>query len=184
MALEISEILSNYDLDVRNCVRIRGGFLLDTEKGYKLLREFGRSKELLTGLNEFRKCLIEAGYSSIDTFFESKEDSLYTEYDDKTYVVMNYFNARECDIGNEKEVLAGVRELAMLHKAFDNMKTPIELPYEADCRTVFEKRTRELKRARTFIHSKKMKNEFEIDINYDGRGNEEQRGLQKYTLSG
>ena len=164
-----AEVTENYGLQVENLRKGRGSWILETDRGLKLLKEYKGSVRRL----EFEALVLGTvnglGGLQVDQYLRNKEGELLSSAEDGTrYIVKDWFSDRECDLKDAREVLFAVRQTAMLHKLFRqvgmreewSMKSMISPPlYEA-----MERHNRELKKARAFIRGKRRKNEFELCV--------------------
>ena len=149
--------------------RGRGSWILETDLGLRLLKEYRGSVNRL----EFEEAVLQSldGMETLkaDQYVRNSEGELLSTAEDGTrYIVKEWFADRECDLKDEREVLSAVRALALLHRQFRmikrqetwNMRSMISLPlFEA-----MRRHNRELKKARTFIRGKRKKNEFELCV--------------------
>lgn len=164
-----TEIVETYELDVRNIRKGRGSWIVETNQGLKLLKEYKGSVKRLEFEEAVLNSLKNAGALRADQYVRNKEGELLsTAEDGSRYIVKDWFSDRECDLKDEKEIAVAVRQIAELHKALRtvemqeewNLKSMISPPlYEA-----MEKHNREFRKARSFIRGKRKKNEFELTV--------------------
>ena len=175
--------------------RGRGSWILETDLGLRLLKEYRGSVNRL----EFEEAVLQSldGMETLkaDQYVRNSEGELLSTAEDGTrYIVKEWFADRECDLKDEREVLSAVRALALLHRQFRmikrqetwNMRSMISLPlFEA-----MRRHNRELKKARTFIRGKRKKNELELRVigNFEifaAQAVEAERGMEKlYEIHG
>ena len=175
--------------------RGRGSWILETDLGLRLLKEYRGSVNRL----EFEEAVLQSldGMETLkaDQYVRNSEGELLSTAEDGTrYIVKEWFADRECDLKDEREVLSAVRALALLHRQFRmikrqetwNMRSMISLPlFEA-----MRRHNRELKKARTFIRGKRKKNEFELRVigNFEifaAQAVEAERGMERlYEIHG
>ena len=175
--------------------RGRGSWILETDLGLRLLKEYRGSVSRL----EFEEAVLQSldGMETLkaDQYVRNSEGELLSTAEDGTrYIVKEWFADRECDLKDEREVLSAVRALALLHRQFRmikrqetwNMRSMISLPlFEA-----MRRHNRELKKARTFIRGKRKKNEFELRVigNFEifaAQAVEAERGMERlYEIHG
>lgn len=169
-----TEIVKNYELDVRNIRKGRGSWIFETDQGLKLLKEYKGSVKRLEFEETVLNSLKDASALRVDLYMRSRDGELLSTAEDGTrYIVKDWFSDRECDLKDPQEILSAVRQIAVLHRTLRsvemqeewNLKSMISPPlYEA-----MEKHNRELRKVRSFIRNKRKKNEFELTIigNYD-----------------
>lgn len=163
-------VLEQYQVDVYATRRIRGAVLCDTDKGLFLLKEAHTDKSRLSVLTALYRRLNDSGFNLVDMPLANKEGEYVSVAEDGTaYMVKRWFQGRECDVRKESELLEGTRHLARLHLV---MEMP-ELKAEEKIRAVQRNETleeeyirhnRELRKVRTFICQRSVKNEFEIEF--------------------
>lgn len=170
-------VLEQYQMEVYGTRRIRGAVLCDTDKGLFLLKEARMDAARLSVLNGLYRRLNENGFPLVDTPFANKEGQYVTAAEDgTTYMVKRWFQARECDVRKESELLEGVSHLARLHLV---MRMPEEEIPEAEAQEgempekrkpvrretlaeEYSRHNRELRKVRAFVCRRSLKNEFEI----------------------
>lgn len=164
-----TEVTGQYELEVENLRKGRGAWILETDRGLKLLKEYKGSVKRL----EFEEMVLDAvkdvGTLKVDQYVRNREGELLSTAGDGTrFIVKSWFSDRECDLKDTREILSAVRQIAVLHKLLRNveareewnLKSMISPPlYEA-----MDKHNRELKKARAFIRGKRRKNEFELSV--------------------
>ncbi len=156
-------VLEEYALDVRGARRGRGSFLVETDKGLKLLSEFSGTEGRLAFQSRIMERLAEQGFPWMDLLVENREGAfLVKDREEISYILRDWYEGRECDARNPMDVLEAVRTLALLHKCAvlpeeagrDNYgETSL---YEEFCR-----KNAELRKVRKFIRGRRRKNEFE-----------------------
>lgn len=155
------EVLSQYDIDVKNTKKVRGAVLCDTKQGLYLLKELKSSEKVLSVLYEVQENLQKLGYRNIDNLLKNKEEEFYSSIEDGTkYIVKRWFHGKESEIHKEADILKSIENLAELHKmlAFEEMP---EVRKKEPLKDVFSRHNRELKKIRAFIRKKVGKGEFE-----------------------
>lgn len=164
-----AEIVEKYELELVNGRKGRGSWIFETNRGLKLLKEYKGSIKRLEFEEAVLDTMKDAGALRVDQYMRNKEQELLSAAEDGTrYIVKDWFADRECDLKDDREILAAVRQIAVLHKSLRNvemredwnLKSMVAPPlYEA-----MEKHNRELRKARTFIRGKRKKNEFELAV--------------------
>jgi CotS family spore coat protein len=118
--------LSNYSLDTRlfdyfdflveDAAPIRSVYILNTNKGLKILKKVDYNMNeldfLYNSLNIVRKM-----YPYVINFKESIEGKPYVKYEDGIYVVLDIIDGRDCVFENPLDLKKAASALAMLHKA-------------------------------------------------------------------
>ncbi len=155
-----TEVTGQYELEVENLRKGRGAWILETDQGLKLLKEYKGSVKRLEFEEMVLDAVKDAGTLKVDQYVRNRDGT--------RFIVKSWFSDRECDLKDTREILSAVRQIAVLHKLLRNveareewnLKSMISPPlYEA-----MDKHNRELKKARAFIRGKRRKNEFELSV--------------------
>lgn len=165
-----TEVLESYDLKVIKTGRTRGAVLCETNKGLKLLKEYSGTLPRLSFEEELLRYIRENGYYFVDCILANKNGEFLTpDADGNHYIVKDWYPGRECDVNNKADLYKCGGKLALLHNIMEkpclvNIKVQNkELLYE-NLLIEYEKHNRELKRVRSFMRSKRRKNEFEVTV--------------------
>lgn len=160
--------IAGYELNVRKKYRSRGGWMLETSTGPKLLREYENIRSHFEVENRIKSFLLESGFSRVDIVIPNREGKLVTELETgEKYVIYQWFPGEECNLRSENCLMAAGKNLGKLHvtlKKFDHAEL---LPEEDDLSKnelleQFRRHIRELKRVNGYMKNKKRKSEFEI----------------------
>lgn len=157
-------LLHQYDIEIESVVKGRGSLIVRTKKESFMLNEFTGSKEKI---GEIAKVLEELQqWDPInERILPTKEGELWVRDEEgPVYILKTYTAGRECDVKNTFEVLEGVRKLADLHLALQEL--PVERPEvflltEHELGTEIMRHNRELRNVKNYIRKKKKGNEFE-----------------------
>lgn len=164
-----TEVLSQYELEVRNVRRGRGAWLCETGDGIKLLREYKGTVKRLEFEDQVLKEIHSLGNLPVDCYVRNREDSLLSTSEDGTrYILKDWYEDRECNIKDGAEIICAVGQIAKLHRALRqiefkeewNMGSILIQPPDIE----MERHNQELKRARSFIRSKRKKSDFELCV--------------------
>lgn len=159
------QVLEQYLFNVKGSRRTRGAFLLDTDEGKYVIREFLGSSYKLQREQELLEYLRKQGFS-VDLMKADKEGQLATTYREYYhYVVKESLNGRECDIRSESELLKAASLLAGMHQKMRGIfpiekedKVRLLAPHAVE---EMKRHNRELRKIYAFIQKKNRKNEFE-----------------------
>lgn len=159
------QVLEQYPFAVNESWRTRGAFLLDTDRGKKLIREFSGSTYKLQKEQELLEHLRGLGYLA-DRMEPDKEGRLATVYREYyRFVVKESLDGRECDTRSESEILKAASLLAGMHKDLrgfcevtEEDRLRLSAPHAGE---EMGRRNRELRKIYAFIRKKNRKNEFE-----------------------
>lgn len=160
---KLVEVLEQFDLDVRNVYKGRGGTICVTTDGTKILREFHSSAGKLLDEYELKKNLIANGFFLVDQHMKNKQGTFFAEDRYHTiYVMKDFYEGRECDIKNIADVRLAGQNLAHFHQSARKMpkSNRIEKQYKP-LSFLLEKRLRELKRVKNYMETMRKKGDFE-----------------------
>lgn len=159
------EVLGQYDIDIRDKRKIRGGLLCEGKEQVYLLTETKFSETRLEMLDCLQKHLEQDGVGEIDQILRNKEGKIICELEDGSkYFLKRWFLGRECDIKKENEILNAIKNLTRLHKSMRKeiiWQEGLEPRKAEDLRQVFTRRDKELKKVRSYIRNKVDKGYFE-----------------------
>ena len=163
------EVLENYDIEVKSTRKIRGAFFCDTDKGTMLLKETKMSGQRALLLYMALSRIEEKGNVKVDTPVYTKSgELLVNSREGRQYMLKKWYQGRECDMRQEREVLRGSEKLATLHREMGTPGSdpawngrPGKLLTGRNPLEEILRHNRELKKVRSFIRSRVSKNEFE-----------------------
>ena len=162
---KISDLLAQYDLMVYRAGRVKGAWILETDRGLKCLGNCNYSEGKVAFEQKVKQFAAEHGFPTLDLYVENKEQGFLVQgpYNEQ-FVMRNWFYGEECDAKSKEHVLLTVKALARLHKCLQGLKLSGE--EQAFCLQqkipeLLERRNKELRRVRTYIRSKKQKTVFE-----------------------
>jgi Ser/Thr protein kinase RdoA (MazF antagonist) len=160
------ELLRQYNIKIYNTYRIRGAYIVETDKGLKLLKSLESSKSRVEFENTLLEYLTVQNYPYVDLYMKNSAGEIITEDGaGNRFVLKNWFPGEECNLRNEADIADATTNLALLHSMLREVpltKEQTEWTTYSDLTEVFDKRNRELKRVRGYIREKRKKNEFEI----------------------
>lgn len=165
------EVLEKYDIEVKGTRRIRGAFFCDTNEGTMLLKETKMSARRASLLYSVLSRLEKRQGLRVDTpVFAGDGELLVTSADGTVYMLKRWFQGRECDIRQDAEVERAAGKLGILHRETGSRE--LWEPEEGgagigaggtarDPEEEIRRHNRELKKVRSFIRGRTVKNEFE-----------------------
>ncbi|WP_310602821.1 CotS family spore coat protein [Anaerosporobacter sp.] len=160
------EIWKQYNMAIRNVYRVRGAYILETDQGLKLYRSYEGSESKVEFEQSVKEHLRKTGYANIDLYLRNQNGELITTDSMGTkYIIKDWFNGDECNLREERDIIAASANLANLHSYMQNVQTGLEdqdAKYIHNLEVQFDKHNRELRRVRAYIRDKKQKNEFEV----------------------
>jgi hypothetical protein len=160
------ELFRQYNIKIYNTYRIRGAFILETDKGLKLLKSLESSKSRIDFENVVLEYLTVQNYPYVDLYVKNNSSEIITEDSaGNKYILKNWFPGEECNLRDETHVADAAVNLAILHSLLREVPlVPEQMEHNISpgLMEVFDKRNRELKRVRGYIREKRKKNEFEL----------------------
>ena len=157
-------LLEQYDIVVEQTRKGRGAILCETDRGLLIFKEYGGNPDRLQVENALL-CLIEQkGLVHAECLIETKEGELYVkDHEGIKYILKSYPDARECNIREKGECLATAALLAKLHMCTQDGIPDVE-EKAFSILDEYEKRNREMKKIRKFLHGRSQKTWFEIAL--------------------
>lgn len=169
MTERYTEVLEMYDMEVYGVRKGRGAWVLDTDRGCRLLKEYRGTARRLEFEAAVLERLKESSGLKADQYVKSREDGLFTNAGDGTrFILKEWFLDRECNLKEFSEIRSAVTRIGMLHQLLRrvefqeewNMGSILAKPLYEE----MSRHNRELKRARNFIRGKRGKSEFELCV--------------------
>ena len=163
------DVLQQYEGETTEVRRGRGAWICERSDGWKLLKEYRGTLRRLEFEEAVLASLKERGIVYVDQYVRNREGELLTSAEDGTrYILKDWFTERECNLKERREVLSAVMWIAKLHQAFRKIPWREEwnlgsmLP--PGLAEEMRRHTREMKRVRNFISTKRKKSEFELCV--------------------
>ncbi|MCC8128305.1 MAG: phosphotransferase [Clostridiales bacterium] len=162
-------VLQKYDGEAIEVRRGRGAWICTYPEGFQLLKEYRGSVQRL----EFEETILSElrcrGISMVDCCVRNQEGSLLTAADDGTrFILKEWYQEKECSLGDSREVMLAVSWIARLHRAFREIGWREEWSLESmnppEPGEDMRRHNRELKRVRAYIRDKRKKSEFELCV--------------------
>lgn len=158
--------ISAYDLSVRKRYRSRGGWMLETDQGLKLLREYETISNHFIVENKLKEFLMEHEVSLVDQVMRNRDNHLVTELDTgEKYVLYQWFVGEECNLRDQACLTAAGINLGRLHRVLADYHEDESKEEMGNCDRLLDqwkRHNRELKRINSYLKNKKRKNEFEV----------------------
>lgn len=162
MLNKLKEVYEQYDFEVEKIIRGRGGYILYTNQGLKLLREYEGSVGKLDLEAWIKNGLKKEGFCYVDAPVLTKEKE-YLAFDkyQTAYTLKEYFEGRECNLKNVEEIKIAAANLAKLHLSLRKLNDLWERKDGESLSQEMQRRNKECKRVKNYIRSLNKKNEFE-----------------------
>lgn len=161
---KIEELLRQYPFQVKSKKRTRGAFLLESDQGMRLLKEYSGSLRRLEFEERIKNRMAEQGYLYADLTCRNARGEYFTKDNYRNnWIVREWHPGTECDIRDRDQILACAGHLGRIHTL---MKIPSggegEYVQKEGIKEEMGRHNKELKRVRSYIRAKKQKNEMEI----------------------
>jgi len=111
------DLFSEFELVVHDVIPVRKVFILDTDKGDKVLKKISYSISRLGFINYGIEYIKNNNFNRIIEFEKTKNNLIYVLWKDDIYCIMNLVEGRECEYSNPVDVMLTSKALAELHKA-------------------------------------------------------------------
>ena len=166
------EVLNQYDVKIMGCVRGRGGILVSTDKGEKLLMECSKQDKYYLREDCITRAVKENGFENVDTYVRNSDNEIISVLPDegRKYVLKDMYPGSECNVKNLQDIKASVSTMARLHIALNAASrslcfndSGVRLSRGSIKDTVV-RHTRELKMAENYLKNKKRRTEYELTI--------------------
>lgn len=114
-------LFSKFDLLVYDVIPVRKVFILNTDKGDKVLKKVNYSIEQLEFINYGIEYIKNNNFNRIIQFEKTKSKLIYVPWKDDIYCIMNLVEGRECEYSNPVDVMLTSKAIAGLHKASEGL---------------------------------------------------------------
>jgi len=156
------ELFKRFNLEVEDVIPVRKVYILVTDKGDKVLKKLDYDVEELEFINAAMEHLKKNDFNRILNFVETKDGTVYTQWNGEIYCVMNLIEGRECEFSNPIDVSIASLALGQLHLASYGFKS--ELKYKNNCYKLIDKFNNKLEKLEFF---KKMASLFQNKNQFD-----------------
>lgn len=113
---KLSRVLSDFAVEPEKMTRVRGGFLLETGDGLRMLQEYRGGTAKLAAVEALQKSLREQRFFRTDLLLRTKKGELSSrDVDGTVYVLKEWFAGQECGRENRGDLFAGMELLAEVH---------------------------------------------------------------------
>ena len=166
------EVLNQYDVKIMGCVRGRGGILVSTDKGEKLLMECSKQDKYYLREDCITRAVKENGFENVDTYVRNSDNEIISVLPDegRKYVLKDMYPGSECNVKNLRDIKASVSTMAKLHIALNAASRSLCINdsgvrlSRGSIKDTVVRHTRELKMAENYLKNKKRRTEYELTI--------------------
>lgn len=185
------EVLNQYDMKVHRTARGRGGIIVTTDRGDKLLLECVRQDKYYEREDCITGAVRDCGFENVDTYVRNADGKLISELaeDGRKYVVKDMYQGSECNVKNVKDISRAVDAMARLHEALHSASPVIAsaentfILARGNIADVMVRHAREMKMASNYLRTKKKKSEYEMSI-YRNIGEYYEEAMHAVELTG
>ncbi|MBK5240226.1 CotS family spore coat protein [Clostridium sp.] len=110
-------LFSEFDLLVHDVIPVRKVFILDTDKGDKVLKKISYNTGELEFINYGIEYIRNNNFNRIIEFERTKNKLIYVPWKDDIYCIMNLLEGRECEYSSPVDVTLASSALAEFHSA-------------------------------------------------------------------
>ncbi len=162
-----AEVLEKYNFKVMNCSRGRGSLILETDDGYKIVKETRTSAGRLVWENKVKSHLVANGFEKIDSFNLNNDGNISTTIQNGLrYVVRDWYIGEECNLNNINEIYLAAKNLGELHANMKGISPDGEgmCSGSEDIVIAFRRHNAEMKHIKNYLRTKREKNSFELAL--------------------
>ncbi|MBE5937346.1 MAG: hypothetical protein E7265_04865 [Lachnospiraceae bacterium] len=161
------EIFEQYSFEVYGKSRVRGGSLLDTDDGCKIIKETGTSAGRLMWEHMIKSRLVKEGFKHVDSFCLNKDGNISSIASNGIrYVIRDWYTGNECNIRDKNEIRLAAENMAAMHDCLKCVETNEGTTYAGgqDVIASFRKHNAELRHIRKYLKGRKEKNRYELEL--------------------
>jgi CotS family spore coat protein len=150
-------LFKEFDLKVDDVIPVRKVFILNTDKGDKVLKKVSYNTSELEFINYGIEYIKNNKFNRIIEFEKTKDKLIYAQWKDDIYCIMNLVEGRECEYSNPVDILLTSKALAELHRASEGLiyeeefkKLLVKNPRRFLCGGMIESFTKKLEELKFF----------------------------------
>lgn len=184
------ELFELFGLEVEDVVPLRSIYIIESNKGRKILKKIDYSIERLNFIFDSLS-VIRKGFSNVLTIERSLKDECYVIWKDGIYILLNLIEGRECSVNNEVDLTIAAQGLAKLHNSSIGIKNKLDMrKYKEftdtdNLENIYEKALNELdsigKKVKAFRYPNRFDSLFIETMEYYKQSIEECKALLKDT---
>lgn len=110
-------IEATYGIKVTSIKPCRAGYVLETEKGKKHLRQCQCSENRILYVHGAKEHLFNNGFVNLDTYSVTVNNKPFMEIEGQNYVMTPFIEARECEFSDDTDTIRASTALAQMHIA-------------------------------------------------------------------
>ncbi len=118
------EISVRYDLDIKNIVTYKEGYLLNTTRGKRILKKSILSPERIIFINSAKEHLVGNGFNNLDRGVCAEDGMPYATIEGNNYTITEAVEGIECNFDSRNDIVNAARLLSSMHKASKGFTPP------------------------------------------------------------
>lgn len=115
------ELFSQFDLLVSDVIPVRKVFILNTDKGDKILKKVSYDTFQLELIQYAIEYIKKNNFTRLIEFEKTNKQRIYLQWKDDVYCIMNLVEGRECEYSNPVDMMLTARTLAKFHRASEGL---------------------------------------------------------------
>lgn len=157
-----TDLLNLFDFKVNDLISVRGVYLLNTDKGDKILKKINYPLEDLNFIYAGIK-YIKNKFDRVMDFERAKDGEIYVKWKENLYCVMPLVRGRECDFNNPIDLSIAAEGIGELHMASEGFKSNLSSKYlNGKTINTFSRRIDEMLFFKEIANFHEHKTEFDI----------------------
>jgi CotS family spore coat protein len=113
----LGRVREEYNIEIINTMNYRGGTVLLTPFGKKMLKKIPFSADRIHFIHRAKEHLYEKKFSNLDRYLCTKSGEPFAECEGERYTISNMVDGRECNFDSRPDLNSAVSMLAIMHKA-------------------------------------------------------------------
>ena len=111
------DVFKDFGITVNKCYKVRGVFICETNKGIKAIRKSDYTPAQIILQYNIKEHLIKRGFDCLDQLYVSQNDTPYTIYYNRTFIMSDWYNGPEIDFYKPEDIYHTMRLLGQMHTA-------------------------------------------------------------------
>ncbi len=116
------EIFDNFEFEIKDIIPVRKVFILDTNKGYKILKKLNISEKDMDFITQGLCYIRRRGFENVLRINKTKKNQFYFSWDGEYYCVMDLVKGRESQYDNPIDIEICSEYISKLHAASEGFK--------------------------------------------------------------
>ena len=111
------DVFKDFGITVNKCYKVRGAYICETDKGIKAIRRSDYTPAQITLQYNIKEHLIKRGFDCVDHLYVNQNNTPYTIYYNRIFVMSDWYNGPEIDFCNLQDIYRTMRLLGQMHIA-------------------------------------------------------------------